>query len=234
LVFFFKTGVSSSGIPSKAIALPGIWNGRVGKEDFERLHPDLVPMAQEGRKFIILFDYETKPKTQLQVFQATRRTANTIIDLNCEYAVAVLPGPEKGIDDWVIALGSKAEKAVATMIADALTLQEYCQRFFFNKPRGLKKFKADITVNTRYLSQVIHSLPKSGVVGLASDMGTGKTELLAILRKENPELSFLNNGHRVSLLKNLSDRLKSAMYSALACRDWATTKALSITVRLFI
>ncbi|MBD2472011.1 DUF3854 domain-containing protein [Nostoc sp. FACHB-145] len=213
-----------------AIALPGIWNGRVGKEDFERLHPDLVPMAQEGRKFIILFDYETKPKTQWQVFQAIRRTGNTIIDLNCECEVALLPGPEKGIDDWVVALGSKAEKAVATMIADALTLQEYQKRFFYKQPRGLKKYKPDITVNTRYLSEAIHTLPKSGVVGLASDMGTGKTELLVTLRKENPDLSFLNNGHRVSLLKNLSDRLKTEMYSALASGDWAKAKALSITV----
>ncbi|MEH1810322.1 DUF3854 domain-containing protein [Nostoc sp.] len=32
------------------IALPGIWNGRVGKEDLEYLHPDLVPMAQQARE----------------------------------------------------------------------------------------------------------------------------------------------------------------------------------------
>ncbi|MHC5861402.1 DUF3854 domain-containing protein, partial [Nostoc sp.] len=51
-----------------AIALPGIWNGRVGKQDFdERLHPDLVPMALSGRKFIILFDYETSSKTRWSV-----------------------------------------------------------------------------------------------------------------------------------------------------------------------
>ncbi|BAY41351.1 hypothetical protein NIES2111_57470 (plasmid) [Nostoc sp. NIES-2111] len=213
-----------------AIALPGIWNGRIGKEDFERLHPDLVPMAQPGRKFIILFDYETKPKTQLQVFQATRRTAHVILDAGCECAIALLPGPEKGIDDWVVALGKKADKAVSAMIADALTLQEYQQRFFYKKPRGLHKYKPNVTVNTRYLSQAIGSLPQSGLVGLASDMGTGKTELMSIVRKDNPDLSFLNNGHRVSLLKNLSDRLLTAMYSAIACGDWATVQALSITV----
>jgi hypothetical protein len=215
---------------TRAIALPGIWNGRVGKSDFERLHPDLVPMTQQGRKFIILFDYETKPKAKQHVFQATRRTCQVILELDCQCEVAILPGPEKGIDDWVVALGNKAEKAVSTMIADALTLQEYRQRFFVNRSRGLNKYKPNITVNTRYLSQVIHTLPKSGVVCLASDMGTGKTELLAILRKENPELSFLNNGHRVNLLKNLSDRLQTAMYSAISCSDWSKAKALSITV----
>ena len=213
-----------------AIALPGIWNGRVGKEDLERLHPDLVPMAQKERKFVVLFDYESKPYTKQQIFQATRRTASAIIQLCCQCVVALLPGPEKGIDDWVVALGKKADKAVTTMIADALTLAEYQQRFFVNRARGLYKYKPNVIVKTRYLSTVIHSLPQSGLVGLASDMGTGKTEILAMIRRDNPELSFLNNGHRVTLLKNLSDRLQTAMYSAISCGDWGQAKALSITV----
>lgn len=213
-----------------AIALPGIWNGRVGKEDLERLHPDLVPMAQKGRKFVVLFDYESKPKTKQQIFQATRRTASVIVQLCCQCEVALLPGPEKGIDDWVVVLGKKADKAVTTMIADALRISEYKQRFFINRARGLYKYKPDVTVNTRYLSLAIHSLPQSGLVGLVSDMGTGKTEILAVLRRENPQLSFLNNGHRVTLLKNLSDRLQTAMYSAISCGDWGQVKALSITV----
>ncbi|MBW4428803.1 MAG: DUF3854 domain-containing protein [Nostoc desertorum CM1-VF14] len=213
-----------------AIALPGIWNGRVGKEDLERLHPDLVPIAQKGRKFVVLFDYESKPKTKQQIFQATRRTASAIVELCCQCEVALLPGPEKGIDDWVVVLGKKAGIAVTTMIADALRISEYKQRFFINRARGLHKYKPDVTVNTRYLSLAIHSLPQSGLVGLVSDMGTGKTEILAVLRRENPQLSFLNNGHRVTLLKNLSDRLQTAMYSAISCGDWGQVKALSITV----
>ncbi|MBE8988347.1 plasmid replication protein, CyRepA1 family [Nostoc sp. LEGE 12450] len=213
-----------------AIALPGIWNGRVGKEDLERLHPDLVSMTQKGRKFVVLFDYESKPKTKQQIFQATRRTASAIVEQCLQCEVALLPGPEKGIDDWVVVLGKKADKAVTAMIADALRISEYKQRFFINRARGLYKYKPDVTVNTRYLSLAIHSLPQSGLVGLVSDMGTGKTEILAVLRRENPQLSFLNNGHRVTLLKNLSDRLQTAMYSAISCGDWGQVKALSITV----
>jgi hypothetical protein len=213
-----------------AIALPGIWNGRIGEEDLERLHPDLVPMAQPGRKFIILFDYETKPKTKHQVFQATRRTGQVIQTLNCQCLVASLPGPEKGIDDWAMALGKKANQAITAMIADALTLREYQQSFFINRVRGIRKYKPNITVKSRYLSKVINSLPESGLVCLLSDMGTGKTELLARMRKLKPELSFLNNGHRVNLLKNLSQRLETIMYSALYSTDFAKAKALSITV----
>ncbi|WP_414545879.1 plasmid replication protein, CyRepA1 family [Nostoc sp. CCY0012] len=213
-----------------AIALPGIWNGRIGQEDFERLHPDLVPMAQPTRKFTILFDYETKPKTKHHVFQATRRTCQVILQLNCQCDVALLPGPEKGIDDWVVALGKKADKAVTAMIADALTFREYQQRFFINRARGLRKYKPDVTVNSRFLANAINSLPESGLVCLLSDMGTGKTELLARMRQARPQLSFLNNGHRVNLLKNLSDRLKTAMYSAMSYGDWGKAQALSITV----
>ncbi|MBE9052862.1 DUF3854 domain-containing protein [Nostocales cyanobacterium LEGE 11386] len=213
-----------------AIALPGIWNGRVGQEDFERLHPDLLPMAQLGRKFTILFDYETKPKTKHHVFQATRRTCQVIIQQGCVCEVALLPGPEKGIDDWVVALGKKADKAVSTMIADALTFREYQQRFFINRARGLRKYKPDVTVNSRFLANAINSLPESGLVCLLSDMGTGKTELLARMRQAQPQLSFLNNGHRVNLLKNLSDRLQTAIYSAMAYGNWGKAQALSITV----
>ena len=69
-----------------AIALPGIWNGRVGKKERERLHPDLLPMAQKGRKFTILFDYETKPKTRYAIYQATLRTGQAIEAAGCEWS----------------------------------------------------------------------------------------------------------------------------------------------------
>ncbi|WGV24638.1 DUF3854 domain-containing protein [Halotia branconii] len=160
-----------------AIGLPGIWNGRVGKEDFEKLHPDLIPLAQRERKFVILFDYETKSKTKQQIFQATHRTCKTILRQGCQSEVAVLPGPEKGIDDWVLALGKKADNSVTTLIADALTVTDYQKSFFVLPNRGIYKYKPDETVNSRYLSQVISVLPRTGLVGLISDMGTGKTEL---------------------------------------------------------
>ncbi|MGM3305132.1 DUF3854 domain-containing protein [Anabaena sp. WFMT] len=86
-----------------AIALPGIWSGRIGKKDFdERLHPDIMPLAQPGRKFIILFDYETKPKTRWSIFQATLRTGKTIEAVGCTCEVALLPGLEKGVDDFIV------------------------------------------------------------------------------------------------------------------------------------
>ncbi|MBN3924204.1 plasmid replication protein, CyRepA1 family [Nostoc sp. NMS4] len=266
-----------------AIALPGIWNGRVGKQDFdERLHPDLVPMAQAGRKFIILFDYETSSKTRWSVFQATVRTAKAIESAGCFCEVALLPGPEKGVDDFVVSRSEDANALLTAIIDDAKSLADY-QRSYRAKKWGLSKYKPDVTINIKYLSEALcipeleekclrvpelyelekeqlftpsikghqrnkestnsgevdsskskksptFNFPKSGLVVLWSDMGTGKTELMRWWRNQNPDARFLNNGHRVNLLKNLAERLKTAMYSDLGYTGLAQAQALSITI----
>jgi hypothetical protein len=213
-----------------AIALPGIWNGRIGQKDFdERLHPDLTPLAQKGRKFLILFDCETKLKTRWSVFQATVRTGKAIEAAGCACEVALLPGPEKGVDDFVVARGGDASALLTAIIDDAKSLKDY-QRSFYLSHRGLsQKYPPDIRVNVKYLSEAVR-LPDSGLAILWSDMGTGKTELLSKWLEEHPETRFLNNGHRVNLLKNLSERLKTEMYSDLGYTGLAKATALSITI----
>ncbi|WP_223270118.1 DUF3854 domain-containing protein, partial [Nostoc sp. 'Peltigera membranacea cyanobiont' 213] len=138
-----------------AIALPGIWNGRVGQQDFdERLHPDLVPMALSGRKFIIFFDHETSSKTRWLVFQATVRTAKAIESAGSECEVALLPGPEKGVDDFVVSRGVNANALLTAIIDDAKSLKDY-QRSYRAKKWGLSKYKPDVTVNVLYLSEAL-------------------------------------------------------------------------------
>ena len=257
-----------------AVALPGIWNGRVGSKHAEKLHPDLLPMAQKGRKFIILFDYETKPKIRYAVYQATLRTGEAIEAAGCECEVALLPGPEKGVDDFVAARGKSAEALLTEIIEDAHSLNHYRQ-LCYPRPRGLSsKYPANVQLNTRFLSEAVlierqsvptsefgsqdkelyselsdkscHSHPESriydrstnqtstfpnqGLVALWSDMGTGKTELMALFRKLYPKERFLNLGHRVNLLKNLSERLNTQMYSALDQGKFSEALGLSITV----
>ncbi len=212
-----------------AIALPGIWNGRVGKKERERLHPDLLPMVQAGRKFTILFDYETLPKTRYAIYQATLRTGKAIEAAGAECEVAILPGVEKGVDDFVTARGEESESLLSAIIEDAYSLKDY-RRLCFPKKRGLSnKYPPNIKLNTRFLSDAI-SLPTTGLVVLWSGMGTGKTELMAKFRERYPQMRFLNCGHRVNLLKNLSQRLNTEMYSALSQGDLAKAVGLSITV----
>ena len=212
-----------------AIALPGIWNGRVGKKERERLHPDLLPMAQAGRKFTILFDYETKPKTRYAIYQATLRTGQAIEAAGAECEVAILPGVEKGVDDFVTARGDEAQSLLSTIIDDAYSLKDY-RRLCFPKKRGLSnKYPPNVKLTTRFLSNAV-SLPTMGLVVLWSGMGTGKTELMAKFRELYPQMRFLNLGHRVNLLKNLSQRLNTEMYSAISQGNLAKAVGLSITV----
>ncbi|NJL79593.1 MAG: DUF3854 domain-containing protein, partial [Richelia sp. SM2_1_7] len=213
-----------------AIALPGIWNGRVGRKDFdERLQPDLMPLAQPGRKFQILFDHETKFKTRWAVFQATIRTGKAVEAVKCQCEVITLPGPEKGVDDFASARKMDADVLLTAIINDAKSLADYRQSFHISY-RGLSsKYKPHVRVKVKYLSDAI-ILPSSGLVVLSSDMGTGKTELMRKWRLEHPNVKFLNNGHRVNLLKNLSERLQTDMYSSLNYGDLAKAKALSITI----
>lgn len=219
-----------------AIALPGIWNGRVGKDKDEILHPDLMPMAQKGRNFTILFDFETKPKTRYAIYQATLRTGATIEAAGCKCSVALLPGSEKGVDDFVVARGGDAQALLTKIIKDAISLQEY-RRVCYPRKRGLSdKYPANLQANTRYLSDVLKFKEKggtqltTGTLVLDSGMGTGKTELMAQFRQAFPQMRFLNLGHRVNLLKNLSKRLKTEMYSDLSQRQLADAMGLSITV----
>jgi Domain of unknown function (DUF3854) len=287
-----------------AIAVPGIWGGRVGKEGFdERLHPDLLPLAQPGREFTILFDYERIIKTKWSVFQATVRTGKAIEAAGCTCSVAQLPGPEKGVDDFVVAHGEEAASKLAAIIDSAKSLKDYQDSFYISKRRLSKRYSAYITVEVKYLTQAFgvknidgeepdldkegledivrrpggeffyipHSknhkksrtldvsltgeleedpdlnyretqpsekpipipcfvLPTAGTVVLYSDMGTAKTELMRLWRLVNPGKQFLNNGHRVNLLKNLANRLETSMYSALKSGDLAKVEALSITI----
>ena len=217
-----------------AVSLPGIWNGTRKIGDGYGLHPDLMLLANSEREFVILFDRDPKLKTQWAVFKATLRLGGCIERAGATTRVACLPGPEKGIDDWIVALKAKtqknqAQKNLDRLIDGALSLQEYGVTRVPGGKRGLKKFKPDVTVDTRYLSDAVE-LPESGLVGIRSDMGTGKTELLAKWRKENPDERFLNNGHRIALLRNLSGRLGTAMYSGMSQSQLASAKALSITI----
>jgi len=241
-----------------AIAAPGIWGARVGSKHNEKIHPDLLPMAQAGRKFIILFDHEEKPKTRYQVYQATLRTGEAIESAGCVCEVASLPGPEKGIDDFVASSGENADVLVTKILKDAYSLKHYRQ-ICYPRPRGLSsKYTPNVTLNTRYLSECVLvsdsqkitesikessyskkngkilnptiMFPNRGLIGVWSDMGTGKTQLMALFRKLHPQMQFLNCGHRVNLLKNLSERLNTQMYSDLEQGKFKEACALSITI----
>ena len=215
-----------------AIALPGIWMGRVKNQvtGIDYLHPDLMPMVSSGRKFIILFDNDEKPSTRHAVHLATVMTGKVIEAAGASCSIASLPeGSEKGVDDFVTANGKRALSLVAKILDRALALKDYLRKSR-KKTWGLsKKYPANVTLNTQYLSNALR-LPTRGLIAIESGMGTGKTELLAKLRREHPHARFLNIGHRVNLMKNLSERLATQMYSEISQGQLAKALSLSITL----
>ena len=215
-----------------AIALPGIWMGRVKNQEtgIDYLHPDLLPMVSKGRKFIILFDNDEKPSTRHAVHLASVFTGKVIEAAGASCSIASLPeGSPKGVDDFVTANGKRALSLITKIVDRALALKDYLRKSR-KKTWGLsKKYPANVTLNTRYLSDALR-LPEQGLIALLSGMGTGKTELLAKLRREHPRARFLNVGHRVNLMKNLSERLSTQMYSEISQGQLAKAHALSITL----
>lgn len=216
-----------------AIALPGIWMGRVRDEEtgLEYLHPDLMPMVHPKRKFVILFDNDPKPSTSEAVRKATLYTGKVIEAAGATCEVASLPsGSEKGVDDYVTANGKKAKSLILKILKTALAFKDFVRRSRRRKWGLSNKYPPNLVVNTRYLGDAVQNLPDSGLVVLWSEMGTGKTELLRRFRSSHPIERFLNIGHRVNLMQNLSPRLQTLMYSEIAAGNLAKESALSITL----
>jgi Domain of unknown function (DUF3854) len=222
-----------------AIALPGIFNGRrvtrdaAGKIWSESLIPDLSLFATGGRCFSFCFDYETKPNTVKNVNLAILRTAKLLEAQDCDVQVISLPGPEKGVDDFVMAQGPAAFEQILA-VARSLPAWQWHQ----NKQADLT-WKPWYTCNTADFTAAIANLlpastaraegdalaiagpsiadpaiatseypvlPDSGIVVFSSAKGTGKTKAIAQLVQRDE--SVLAVGHRIALMRNLCDRLR--------------------------
>ena len=215
-----------------AISLPGIWGGREPKDEEKRLHRDLLPLAQKGRTFIILFDYDQKQSTREAVYKATLATGKAIEAAGCKCKVALLPGPEKGVDDFITARGDSAEAYLSRIINNAHSLEEY--RWLANPADDeLIKYAPDNALCIPYLpdSEAI-DLDAPGLIGIRSGMATGKTSKVKNYRSCNPDQRFLVIGHRITLLRELSQstKLNTTMYSDLPQGQLDKVDSLSITV----
>ena len=217
-----------------AISLPGIWGGREPKDrdPDQKLHQDLLPLAQPGRTFIILFDYDQKQSTREAVYKATLATGEAIEAAGANCRVALLPGPEKGVDDFITARGDSASAHLARIINNAHPLEEY--RWIGNPDDDeLIKYAPD---NALYIPYLPHSteidLARSGLIGIRSQMATGKTSLVTKYRVRNRHQRFLVIGHRISLLRELSGprKLNTNLYLDLPTGQLDKVNALSITV----
>ncbi|PSB25370.1 plasmid replication protein, CyRepA1 family [Stenomitos frigidus] len=186
-----------------AIALPGINTGARSKDEagnrmLPRLIPELQHFATPERAIYVCFDYETKFKT----IQAINREADKLGYL-FRFAKAKpfkinLPGPQKGVDDFVAAQGADAFDALYRTAASLDPAEEY-SRLTFPVALALKQ---------RYLGNL--PIPVSAkLVGIKSPKGTGKTEALKAIVSEahaNGQRVLLIT-HRVQLGQAICDRV---------------------------
>ena len=186
-----------------AIALPGVFNGRRvmrdewGKVYSESLIPELARFAQAGRPVYFCFDHDTKASTTHHVNLAIATTGKLLQESGCEVHVIDLPGPEKGVDDFLVAQG---DQAFQMLYEAALPLQIWQWQW---------RKQAELTHTP---SRIVHQaefnpthLPEDGILILASAKGTGKTKAIVNLVQEAPRVIAL--GHRISLMRNLCDRM---------------------------
>ncbi|MCJ8282237.1 MAG: DUF3854 domain-containing protein, partial [Rivularia sp. ALOHA_DT_140] len=190
-----------------AIGIPGITSGyRVIKDKFgkvirRRLIADLAAFSITKRTVHICFDFETEVKKINAVNNAISQLGLLFQEENCPVQVIELPGMEKGVDEFIVAKGGVAFDKI---YRQSLDLEIYLAH---SKPHTNLTIPAALTVNRRYLGEV--PFPTSGLVGVKSAKGTGKTTALQAvvqqaLDRNKPVLLIT---HRIQLGRFLCEKV---------------------------
>lgn len=206
----FKKAASLVSHQYYAIGLDGIWTGVRKREDGElELIPDLQLAAVAGTTIELCFDHDTKRSTARQVALAQVALGECLEKAGCNVKVIRLPGPEKGVDDFIAANGVAAFEQLRK---EAIALSHFKLELWDNAVPDLT-YKPAIALKQRYLDA---ELPSKGLVIVRSPMGTGKTELLKRVLQEVP--SCLSLTHRVTLGRQAAERLDLLLYSDVDVR----------------
>jgi hypothetical protein len=204
-----------------ALAIPGITSGyRVIKDDFgkvisRQLIPDLVAFALTRRIFYICFDFETQPKKVAAVNNAISQLGFLFQEKNCPVQVIELPGMEKGIDDFIVAKGASAFE---TVYRQSIDLEVYLANI---KPHTELTIPAALTLNRRYLEEI--PFPSSGLVGVKSAKGTGKTTTLqaVVNQAKSRNQPVLLITHRIQLGRFLCEKI-GVQWGMRRGEEWRT------------
>ena len=190
-----------------AIAVPGITSGyRVIKDEFgkvtrRQLIPDLAAFTTTKRNFYICFDFETQAKKIAAVNNAISQLGCLFQEQNCPVKVVELPGKEKGVDEFIIAKGVIAFDKI---YRQSLDLDIYIAQ---TKPHTELTIPAALIVNRPYLGNI--AFPTSGLVGVKSAKGTGKTTALQsiVQQAKSRNQPVLLITHRIILGRFLCEKI---------------------------
>lgn len=197
-----------------AIALPGVTGGvRTKNESGEKGNPYLIPELQHfatgNREVYICFDRDTKRQTIQNVNREIDKLGQCFSAAKCPVKVISLPGPEKGVDDFVVAQGEDAFSG----------LYKAAQAFSFWQARQSWQltYKVALSLSQRYLGEMPY--PESGLVCIKSPKGTGKTQALIKLVSD-----ALDTGNRRVLVITHRIQLGRAICAALGINYIDETK----------
>ncbi|WP_310424556.1 plasmid replication protein, CyRepA1 family [Chamaesiphon sp. VAR_48_metabat_135_sub] len=190
-----------------AIALPGINSGyrvirdSLGNTIERKPIPELEIFANRRQQISICFDYEAVPHKARLLDTAIEHLGELLQRSGCNVKVMRLPGPEKGIDDSIVARGIAIFKEVDRQ---SLDLEMDLAR---SKRHSELTYPANLILESRYLHRL--DLPSSGIVGIKSAKGTGKTTALipvvAIAQEHHRPVLLLT--HRIQLGRFLCQRI---------------------------
>ncbi|MEG5054543.1 MULTISPECIES: plasmid replication protein, CyRepA1 family [unclassified Microcoleus] len=193
-----------------AIGLPGINTGyRVTERgetvtnpdgtEYQRaiareLHAALQSFDTAGRVITIIFDYRAGDYRQSKEFRAATTTARLLKSAIAK--IALLPGPDKGVDDFCVAGGD-----IDAMLADA---KDYRKLAIENQWRRARRYTPTHTINSRYFHA---PAPAAGTVtGINSGLATGKTQFIKDIIASNPEGKIIVLGSRNGLLLQTAEK----------------------------
>jgi Domain of unknown function (DUF3854) len=185
-----------------AIALYGVNGGYRRQVDGSRsLIPDVARFAQEGRSHVLVFDQDTQPETRRRVNVALSRFGGLLEESGGNVKVTSWDAAQgKGVDDLIVNAGPEAFEEVNQQ-ALSLSHWKISQRL-----QNRLTYPAQVRLTTADLSTLkLESLPESGIIGIASAKGTGKTKFLNSLEAGIEKV--LSATHRIALGRNLCFRL---------------------------
>ncbi len=203
-----------------AIALPGIFGGyRKATKD---LIDDLAIFRTKGRSIRVCFDHETKPHVQKNLNLATTRLGKRFVKFGCTVEVVLLPGPEKGVDDFVLAQGSQAFHTLVPLHFNCWHTRTYSQL----------TYEPSLELNQDKLGafSILGNQPK--LIGVKSPKGSGKTEMLVSIAEEAAARGqrVLLISHRVQLAQEICARINIPYITEAGVTRAASAKGYGICI----
>ena len=145
------------------------------KATARELYEALQKFDTVGREITIIFDYRAGDYSQSPEFKAASTTAKLFKSAIAK--IAILPGPDKGVDDFCVAGGD-----IDAVLADA---KDYRKLAIENQWRRDRQYTPDRTINSRYFHAVAPAADT--IMGVNSGLATGKTQFLKDVIASNPE-----------------------------------------------